>query len=509
MRLNSRFLELVALILILILAAYLRWANLADNPGWYTDEATHLNIAQHLIQGRVQYLAINQSTLLVARPPLFELWLAVWLKFFGTGMLALRALTGLLGVISVALLYGVVSWTGGGRRPALLAALLLAIYPPAVLYSRFGFSYNLLTPLLWLTYLGLWRYLDGTKRRRWLVLASLAIGFGAISDLWMFSLIIPALVVIAIRNWRDVLWSLALMLLPFGLYAAVELITAPHAFLFDLNFTLLRLNQIPLSDQLSTLANNYTMLLSQDSWLVLGLAGLWLLRPLRSQRLSLLLLIAPTVLLGRTVALYSLSFYYMIPLLPFVALGLAALLDRGAAFVSQLLSARLPRRFRFSLYAALSIAVALPFVASTVSLLNQVQASFNTAIDPFLIQPADARQAAEFVNQQTQAADVVIASPGVAWLLQSNAADFQMSIAVTGRATPHLPANMPADRFVFNPDYTRARMVIVDNLWRNWAAPNVAGVSDMLRDVETWPRVFRAGAIEVYCNSRVFSCPVR
>ena len=509
MRSHLRFLELVALILILLLAAYLRLANVADNPSWYTDEATHLNIAYNLTQGHVQYLALNQSTLLVARLPLFELLLAGLMRLFGMGILTLRAFTGLLGVASIALLYGVARWTGGGRRLALLAALLLAIYPPAVLYSRFGFSYHLLTPLLSLTYLGLWRYYDRSMPRRWLVLVSLAIGVGAVSDLWMFSLIIPALIVVTIRHWRDALWSLSLMLLPFGLYAAIELITVPQAFLFDLNFTLQRLNQIPLSDQLSTLANNYAVLSSQDGWLVLGLVGLLLLRPIRSQRLCLLLLIGPTILLGRTVALYSLSFYYMLPLLPFVTLGVAALIDRGAAYIPQLLSARLPRRFRFGLYVVLSIVVAMPFVGSTVSLLNQVRTSFNTAIDPFLIQPADARQAAEFVNQHTQAADVVIASPGVAWLLQSNAADFQMSIAATGRATPHLPANMPADRFAFDPDYTRARLVIVDNLWRNWAVPNVAGVSDMLRDVETWPRVFRAGAIEVYCNSRFAACPVR
>src|SRR3989304_1100824 len=260
MRSHSRLLELVPLILIPLLAAYLRLANVADNPAWYTDEATHLNITQNLMQGRIQYLAINHSALLAARLPLFELLLAAWMKVSGTGMLTLRALTGLLGIVSVALLYGVVRWTGGGRRRALLAALLLAIYPPAVLYSRFGFSYNLLTPLLWLTYLGLWRYLDRSAPRRWLVLASLAIGIGAVSDLWMFSLIIPALIAIAIRNWRGALWSLPLMLLPFGLYAAIELIAVPHAFLFDLNFTLLRLNQIPLSDQLSTLANNYAVL---------------------------------------------------------------------------------------------------------------------------------------------------------------------------------------------------------------------------------------------------------
>ena len=56
------------------------------------------------------------------------------------------------------------------------------------------------------------------------------------------------------------------------------------------------------------------------------------------------------------------------------------------------------------------------------------------------------------------------------------------------------------DRFAFNPDYTRARFVIVDNLWRNWGAVHVPLALAMLHDVETWPLAFEAGAIQVYSN---------
>mgnify|MGYP001559875412 CR=1 FL=1 len=68
--------EAAALLLILSLAAYLRLANRADNPGWYSDEGTHIDIAMNLMEGRAQSLAITQSMLLVARPPLFHLLLA-------------------------------------------------------------------------------------------------------------------------------------------------------------------------------------------------------------------------------------------------------------------------------------------------------------------------------------------------------------------------------------------------------------------------------------------------
>ena len=95
---------------------------------------------------------------------------------------------------------------------------------------------------------------------------------------------------------------------------------------------------------------------------------------------------------------------------------------------------------------------------------------------------------------------MVIAAPTLAWALTANVADMQMPLAYAGRATPHLPADVPAERWVFNPAYQQARFVIVDNLWHNWAQPNVAGVAGMLNEVETWPVAFRAGDVVVYQN---------
>ena len=45
-----RRLEIVALCLILTLPAYLRLVNVAGNPAWYTDEGTHLDVAQNLLR---------------------------------------------------------------------------------------------------------------------------------------------------------------------------------------------------------------------------------------------------------------------------------------------------------------------------------------------------------------------------------------------------------------------------------------------------------------------------
>jgi hypothetical protein len=502
-----RCFEVAALCSILALAAYLRLTNAVDNPGWYTDEGTHLDIAQNLADGRVQYLAINQSTLLFAKLPLFELLLAGLLRVFGGGIGTLRAFTGTLGFVTVGLLYWVVRRTQRGRDPALplLSALMLAIYPQAVIYSRFGFSYNLLAPLVLVMILGCWEYLC-TARRPWLVLAALAIGLGGVSDLWMFVMAVPTALVVLRRNWRDLLWSLPLIAVPFSLYAGVMLVTVPEPFLFDLGFTIFRLNAFSVWAQLQTLATNYAVLVFQEAWIGLSLVGLFLLRPIRLRRLSLLMFLLPITILGRTVALYSLGFYYTIPLLPVVGLGLGALLRYGVPHVWHTIHAVVATygspgtRLACTCVGLVALLVAVaPFATSLSLTVEQVKSGFRTQIDPFLLEPEHTRQVAEFINDHTTDDSLVIASPTLVWLLQSNAADPQLAIAATGQPTPGLPRDIPADRFAFDPSYTQAQFIVDDNLGRAMAG-SIPGTAEMARQLETWSLVLTAGEIRVYCN---------
>ena len=124
----------------------------------------------------------------------------------------------------------------------------------------------------------------------------------------------------------------------------------------------------------------------------------------------------------------------------------------------------------------MGVLVAVTLLFSTFRLVEQVRHGFHTEIDEFLLDPIAARDAARFVNQRVTSNDLIIASPTLAWMLRANVADMQMPIAYRGQATPHLPGNIPAGRWAFDPGVERARFVIVDNLWRNWAVPNVPGV---------------------------------
>jgi hypothetical protein len=151
--------------------------------------------------------------------------------------------------------------------------------------------------------------------------------------------------------------------------------------------------------------------------------------------------------------------------------------------------------------AVIAIVIA-PLILSTGFLIAQVQSRLPTVMDELLIDPVSARDAADFINGATSEDDVVIASPGWAWLLRAHAADFQQAIAAAGHATPHFPGDIPPDRFAFDARLAQAKFVAIDNAWRNWAASRIPEVAEMMRQVKQWPQVWRAGDIAVYQNPR-------
>ena len=106
-------------------------------------------------------------------------------------------------------------------------------------------------------------------------------------------------------------------------------------------------------------------------------------------------------------------------------------------------------------------------------------------------------------NTATRPDDLVIASPALAWALDARVADFQQALIAEGVDTIHLPGNLPSDRFAYDTRYSQARFVVIDRIWRNWAAQNMVEVAEMMSEVETWELAFKAGELEVYENLRI------
>jgi hypothetical protein len=175
----------------------------------------------------------------------------------------------------------------------------------------------------------------------------------------------------------------------------------------------------------------------------------------------LLFILLPLAVLGHSTALHSLGFHYFIPFLPFVALGLAALLHLGPQSASPpngLRPSWLPiSRLLFYLL------IAIPLLTTITLLNNQLHTGFQTTIDPFLANSHDAEAVAAYINSHTDPDDLVIANATITWLLNTNRADFQMSIASNSVATPHLPADIPPERYAYDVDYRTAEFVVIDN----------------------------------------------
>jgi mannosyltransferase len=105
-------------------------------------------------------------------PPLYYLLLHVWMNMFGQGVLAVRALSVLAGVVTVALgvwLMRLIAST----RVALLSGLLLAVFPVAVLFSQEARMYALLGVFLLGATLALVHWIKQPRQLRYLVFYAL------------------------------------------------------------------------------------------------------------------------------------------------------------------------------------------------------------------------------------------------------------------------------------------------------------------------------------------------
>src|SRR5437016_11807732 len=98
-------------------------------------------------------------------PPLYYVLLHAWMRLFGTGTVAVRALSGVLGVIALPLTFAAGRRIGGGRT-AWAATVIMAASPFAVRYSSEARMYTLLLVLALLGYLALVEALEAATTGR-------------------------------------------------------------------------------------------------------------------------------------------------------------------------------------------------------------------------------------------------------------------------------------------------------------------------------------------------------
>ena len=160
----------------------------ADSPLWL-DESLTVNIASGDL-GSITSLLRDDG-----HPPLFYLMESLWIDWFGSGDAAVRSLSGVLGLIVVALT-GIVADRLFGRRTAAAAIVVVALSPFAVRYSTEARMYELILALVLIGLLLVERALEQPTARR-LIPVSVCSGALLLTHYWSFFLLGAAFVLAA------------------------------------------------------------------------------------------------------------------------------------------------------------------------------------------------------------------------------------------------------------------------------------------------------------------------
>jgi len=315
---------------IVALCAFFHFWRLDATPGWDPQEGYNLDGAWNLLHGHPRIFAL--PTTLAQHPPLFYLQLALAIRVFGYGIVAIRVLAGIYALLTcVAIVFVGQRILGWG--PALWAAAVFTVAPLMLDNTRWGYSYAQLTFLGVLVLYAAWRYFE-TPMLRWLIAASALAGLAAFSDYVGVAWAIFVALLALRRGWRSGALAAVVGAVVLLLGLLVCLLASPGAFLTEITSTAGRAAGGNLLIQFIELQVNYYRLLSFDPWVLLGVIGLALIPDARS-RGFLLGATATLALVALKVRVVGPSFHTVMPLLPLLALGAGVALYRASEQLSQ------------------------------------------------------------------------------------------------------------------------------------------------------------------------------
>lgn len=518
--------------LVALCAAFHLW-RLKWTPGWDPQEGYNLDLAWNLLHGRLRLFALTQD--FVQHPPLYYFQLGLAIRLFGYGVTAARALSALYAILSCAALLLI------GRRilgvgPALWAAAVYTVAPVTLANTRWGYSYNLLALVglaaLWLGWESL-TSADETRARRWLYLAAVVAGIAAFSDYVGVAWIVVAALAGLRWGWRPASVALGIGVGTLALGLLGLLVISPGVFFADALSTGGRAAGGNPLLQLTLLLFNYERLLTVDAWLLLGIAGLFLVRrsPARGYLLGAAGLLGLVILKTRTVGP---SLHTVAPLLPLLALGAGVALASGASALfawsagwlapldrwlgrrrGERVEATDTPRARTALSRALGtlllfVVIGAPLAMAAASDAVGLAGTLITPQDALLATPADAESAQRYILTHAQPGDLILASPQIAWAFDQpldtgghatgiEGADITQTVAYGGQAAAFYPAGLTRDRWSYDVSLARARYVVVDDLVRALAAPGqLPALAPILARVERWPVAFQRGQYVIY-----------
>ncbi|AGP43381.1 hypothetical protein SOD10_39500 [Serratia plymuthica] len=182
--------------LILMFAAGIRFISLTGRYLW-CDEASSVLTSRYDVSALLYHASFD------VHPPLYYLLLRGWMLLFGDSILAVRSLSLLFGVITVALAIKLTRKVAN-ERAALLAGSLMAMMPMAVRYSQEARMYALMGMLTIAATLALVMWLKAPANRRYLAVYALLMTLSFYTHYFtIFALMTHWIVLLALSCRRD------------------------------------------------------------------------------------------------------------------------------------------------------------------------------------------------------------------------------------------------------------------------------------------------------------------
>jgi len=175
--------RLLPLVLISLLALFLRFYQLGQNPphlNW-DEAALGYNAYSILKTGRDEYglrFPLYFRSFDDYKPPMYVYLTVPSVAIFGLNDWAVRLPSALLGTLTVVVMYFLVKEILDNSRLAILSMFFLAISPWHLQFSRVAFEANI---ALFFTVFGIWAFLKGIKRVKFLILSAIFFGFALYS----------------------------------------------------------------------------------------------------------------------------------------------------------------------------------------------------------------------------------------------------------------------------------------------------------------------------------------
>jgi mannosyltransferase len=193
--------EAIGIGAILVVAALVRFWGIGSQSFWF-DEVVTAQLVQEPFGHMLSTIPNSEST-----PYLYYVLLWLWAQAFGHGEAALRSLSALAGVVTVAAV-----WAGArelvSRRAGLAAGALAALNPFLVWYSQEARAYALLACLcavsFWLFARAL-RPPTGRVLAWWAVASALALA----THYFAAFVVVPEAIALAVLAGRTRAWALA------------------------------------------------------------------------------------------------------------------------------------------------------------------------------------------------------------------------------------------------------------------------------------------------------------